>query len=149
MASKKKITMIGLSQAKVGKKFEYLGPVEECKDCHFFKVCHLNLEKGRVYQVVGVRRNTHPCPVHDEQVQTIEVEEPEIEILIDRSRALEGVTISYKLEPCYEFQCPLYELCQPVGIRNTDRLQVVEVLSPKLVDCKEKRNLKHVRVKRI
>ena len=141
--------MIGESQAKAGNRFEYLGPIGECKDCKFFKVCHLNLEKGRVYEVVGVRKITQPCPVHEEKVQTVEVKEPEFEILMDRARSLEGVTVSYKRKPCYQFQCPHYEICQPTGLRDTDRLQVIEIMTPKVVDCKEKRTLKHVKVKRI
>ena len=141
--------MIGQSQAKTGGRFEYLGPIKECKDCQFFKVCHLNLEKGRIYEVVGVRKITQPCPIHEEKVQTVEVEEPEMEILIDRARSMEGVTISYKRNLCYKFQCPHYEACQPSGLRNTDRLQVVEILTPKPVDCEEKRALKRVKVKRI
>lgn len=145
---KKRITMIGKSQAKIGGRFEYLGPPEECKDCRFFNVCHLNLEKGRIYVITNTRSNTHPCPIHEENVQTVEVEEPEFEILIDRTRALEGATISYRRDPCYQFQCPEYEKCQPVGLRDTDRIQVEKVLSSKLVDCKEDRKLKPVLARR-
>ena len=146
---KKLITMIGQSQAKKGSQFEYMGPVEACKDCTFFTVCHLNLEKGRIYEIISVRSNKNPCPVHEDEFQTVEVKEPEVAVLVTQPKALEGVSLTYVRDPCYQFQCPNYDPCQPKGLRNQDRVRVEKVESSKPVECQEGRKLKKVILRRI
>ena len=141
--------MIGKPQAIKGERFEYLGPIDECKDCQLFNVCHLNLEPNRVYEVVKVRNKLHPCAVHADEVQVIEVEEPPREVLIDSRKAMEGVTISYKRDPCNSINCVHYQKCQPTGIKDSDRLRILKVITPKAIECEKSRRLKEVIAHRV
>ncbi|MHA2407241.1 MAG: UPF0179 family protein [Candidatus Ranarchaeia archaeon] len=149
MSSPKKITMIGTDQAKPGLMFEYLGISDICRECEFLPVCHHNLEKGRVYEVIKVRKKVHECPLNEGKVSVVDVVEPEYTILLDRRKALEGVSISFKDEPCNEPTCQYYDKCHPVGIHNGDQCKVNEVITPKTVNCPIQRILKIVKVRRV
>ncbi len=148
MSSLKKITMIGTDQAKPGLLFEYLGISDICRECEFLPVCHHNLEKGRVYEVISVRAKVHDCPLNEGKVSVVDVIEPNYTILLDRRKALEGVSISFKDEPCDKVGCKFYDNCHPVGIHTGDQCKVIEVLTPKTLECPINRTLKMVKVQR-
>lgn len=109
------ITLIGKGHAIVGSEFYYLGPMEECTECKFNKVC-FNLEEGARYKVVSIRLQEHECHEHDgDSVTAIEVEKICTPATVGKRQAMEGSKITYKGSECRNLSCEHYGLCHPIG----------------------------------
>ena len=109
------ITLIGKPLATSGYEFYYLGPVEECEDCKFKKVC-FNLEEGAKYRVVSLRSQDHECHEFDSDVVTaVEVEKLTTTASVGKRQAMEGSKITYKNVECKNVACPNYQICHPIG----------------------------------
>jgi hypothetical protein len=109
------ITLIGKALASEGKEFFYLGPLEECSDCKFVKVC-FNLEEGAKYRVASIRPQEHECHEFDgDSVTAVEVEKICTTAAVGKRQAMEGSRITYKGSECRNLSCPHYDVCHPVG----------------------------------
>lgn len=122
-----KVTLIGTKLAKVGTEFVFLGASAECKKCKLRKAC-MNLDVGRRYLITGLRDVQHECPVHDSEVDVVEVVEAPITAAIDVKKALGGAKISFKMPKCDEKGCKAYDFCHPVGLKNGDKCTIVKVI---------------------
>jgi uncharacterized protein (UPF0179 family) len=141
------ITLIGVGVAKIGTEFVFNGPVSECETCKLKNTC-LNLDVGRRYRVVTVRGNIkHDCALHDLGVKAVEVVESPSIVAIDAKNAFVGSKILYKQNECEEFDCKIYELCHPDGVRE-ERLTISAVLGDAPQACPEGKSLKLVELKR-
>ncbi|MCS7386970.1 MAG: UPF0179 family protein [archaeon GB-1867-005] len=125
--SSRKITLLSEKCARIGYKFIHEGGAEECTNCSLRKVCIENLKVGRVYEVVGVRRKSHICPLHEERVVVVEVVEAAVEAAIEKRLAVEGVIIAYYPILCQE-TCAFKLLCQPQGLRDGDKVKIEKLL---------------------
>jgi len=121
------ITLIGVRQAKKGLKFIHEPSSEKCKDCQLYRVCIENLERGRVYEIVGLRNKKFPCLLHDEGVRVVEVVESDIASTVPQKSALEGATITFHAQNCENQFCKFKSLCEPVGLFDGDKCQIVKV----------------------
>ncbi|MHA1916818.1 MAG: UPF0179 family protein [Candidatus Ranarchaeia archaeon] len=148
MPEEKKITMISKEQAIIGHKFEYLGPLKECENCDFITVCHHNLNKTRVYEITKIKKLTHKCILTENEVSVVEVTIPDLNALLDKRRALEGVSFTFKDNPCNETYCEFYINCHPSGIKNGDRCKVITVDKKIKIQCPIERQLKKVEIRR-
>ncbi len=109
------ITLIGTKMAKVGTEFYYMGPMEECQDCKFSKVC-FNLEEGAKYRVTSIRLQEHECHEYDgDTVTAVEVEMIPVQATVGKRQAMEGSRITYKGSECKNISCEHYGLCHPTG----------------------------------
>jgi len=109
------ITLVGKNQAVVGMEFYYLGPMEECADCKFQKVC-FNLEEGAKYRVTGIRLQEHECHEFDgDSASVVEVEKIVTKATVGKRQAMEGSKITYKGSECKNISCENYDLCHPIG----------------------------------
>ena len=109
------ITLVGKNQAKIGTEFFYLGPIEECADCKFNKVC-FNLELGAKYRVTEIRLQEHECHEFDgDSVTAVEVEKLCTRASVGKRQAMEGSKITYKGSECRNLSCEKYNICHPMG----------------------------------
>lgn len=149
MSEKSKIiTLVSTENARKGYKFvfeEYYD--NRCKTCPLYNVCVGNLEPGRVYEIVNVRRKKHKCQVYKTEVVVVEVKEAPIEALIRTSLAIEGVITTYAPIECNKVSCKYYELCKPTGLKGGDKCKILKVYGK--VKCDKGGSLTRVLLNRI
>lgn len=140
------ITLCGVKQARKGYRFIHLGGAEACKGCELLKVCDGNLERGRIYEVKALRRKVFPCPLHEDGVRVVEVEEAAIYGALEPKRAILNAIIAFEPQPCERRDCESYGLCHPLGLKPQDRCQVLSVTER--IPCPEKMDLRKALLKR-
>lgn len=117
------ITLIGEAQAKIGNRFYFTGPLNECKDCRLKGVC-LNLESGHLYEIVGLRDVEHDCEIHESKVRAVEVEKKPMGAAMLGKKAMEGSVITFEPIQCDMIGCENYRYCRPPAIRDGMKLTV-------------------------
>ncbi len=143
------VTLVGKRQAQIGKEFVYLGRSTKCLECPLRKVCCDKLEPDRVYVVTVVRDRTHECPVHEEGVQIVEVEEATEKVALPTHQLFENAVLTFHPHHCDELECPNYEACNPKGLRTEDRCRVEKVLQKANLPCSKERKLGLAIVRRV
>jgi len=133
------ITLVGSRQAKVGFVFLHEGAAKTCEDCRYRRVCIDNLTPGQIYKIVKLRDKSLPCPLHDENVRVVEVQQAEIEAAIESRLAFPDGIITFKPQNCDRDNCPNRHLCLPSLLGGAVRCKVVEVKQP--IDCPLSRSL--------
>ncbi|MEM3440514.1 MAG: UPF0179 family protein, partial [Candidatus Bathyarchaeia archaeon] len=118
--SRRKITILGIGQAREGFRFIFEGSPEPCRHCEFFNACSGRLEPGRIYKVISVKERNLPCRLHGGGAKVVEVEESCIEASLERRLAVEGALISYNPIECGRENCGQKVLCRPLGLRAGD-----------------------------
>ncbi|MCL2786594.1 MAG: UPF0179 family protein [Methanomassiliicoccaceae archaeon] len=121
------ITLIGETQARIGNRFYFLGPLTECKECRLRGVC-FNLEPGSLYEVVALRDTLHDCPVHEGSVRVVEVERKPMLAAVPSKHAIDGSMITFESKKCKEMGCENRNYCVPVSIRDGTKLKIVDML---------------------
>ena len=145
-ATNRKITIVGLRQAKKGFTFLHSTTPEECKSCELLKTCMESLETGRVYTVTKVRNKTFPCRVHEEGVRVVEVEEPNLNVAIEQRLSFPLATITFHPQNCGNLCCENSKFCAPCGLVEGDKCKILEVKEQ--LECPLKRPLVRAVVKR-
>jgi len=140
------VTLLNKKVAKPGYRFIHEGKAEECLDCPIRKVCVENLEKGRIYEVIKVRRKKHKCKLIEDEVVVVEVINAPIEIAISPKKAIEEIITSYSSIPCEKI-CPYQSLCKPEGLKEGDKIKIEKVLNR--IECPEGQELIKVIVRPI
>ncbi|HOS81447.1 MAG TPA: UPF0179 family protein [Methanolinea sp.] len=123
---KPRVTLIGSTIARVGLEFIYEGPLPECDGCSVKKACH-NLQKGRKYRIVGVRKTRHACSVHHQDACAIEVVEAPVRALISADMAIRNTRIVFETS-CTRQNCENFSLCNPEGVIPGEKYVVAEVI---------------------
>ena len=130
-----KITLIGSRLAKKGLTFTFIGETPECAKCNLKSTC-MNLEKGRIYEIINVRGNTvHNCAIHDGDVMAVDVIIAPIITSMDSRKAVEGAKIRYESSNCDETECDMYDLCHPKGIIKGDGYTITQVIGNMDDEC--------------
>lgn len=124
---RKIITMLSVSQARIGEIFIYRGWGQKCPECRYFMVCAKNLSEGRIYRVVGVRNKAFKCEAYDIEMRVVEVVEADIDAAVPSKQAIEGVILTFHPQECNNNLCENYILCMPDGLIEGDRCKVVRV----------------------
>ncbi|RZN50422.1 UPF0179 family protein [archaeon] len=140
------LTLIGESMAKKGMKFIFEGADNEnCVKCKLRFTCSTNLEKGRVYEVIDVKKTKHYCPKEDAYVQLVEIVEPTLEMAVASRRAIEGMTFEYE-PPCSRARCRYRDECVPPGVARGEKVRITRILGP--LECPEgpKKRVEIVRI---
>lgn len=125
--TRKIVTMLSVSQAKVGETFIYRGYGQKCPGCKYFRVCAENLNEGRVYKVINMRKRTFRCEAYDVEMRVVDVVEAEIEAAVPSKQAIEGIILTFHPQDCSNELCENYMLCSPIGLIENDRCEVVRV----------------------
>jgi len=133
---KRRITIVGVDQARLGYTFLFQGPASMCKNCDFYNVCVENLESGRIYRIIDVGKKKLFCKLLQEEGFVVEVEESPIEVWLDRRLAIRDAIITFNPPTCSISGCENYEKCIPAGLAAGDRCKVIE--SGQVVQCPEK-----------
>lgn len=120
------LTVIGKSLAKKDLTFTYMGPLSNCKECKVKNIC-FHLERGRRYRVLSSRDVLHDCPVHEQGVVVVEVEEIPVEAAIPNKLAIEGSNITIEVPNCTERGCENYRLCVPIGVDSGHKRTVLKI----------------------
>ncbi len=142
------ITLIGTRLATIGMEFVFNGPTTECETCKLRNTC-TNLERGRRYRVLGLRGELiHECPLHDSGVKAVEVTESPIIVAIDVRKAFAGSKMILEPPNCEEYNCSMYEICHPVGLKEGDRCTIVDVVGEAPEECPQGHSLKLVELRR-
>ena len=120
------ITLIGKDLAKIGNKFVFYGPAEECEECRFKSSCVDSLEENRKYIIKDVKENGQKCEIHDENiVLPVEIERANIDILSNSKNIFEGATFHYEPIECDE-NCEFKEYCFPEGLIKEDKCIILK-----------------------
>jgi len=121
------LTVIGKKQAKEGMEFTFMGPISNCKECKVRNIC-FHLEKGAKYKVVSLRNVVHECPMHEDGVMVVQVEEVQRCAVIPRKIAIEGSTISYEVPKCTHRGCEHHSACFLSGLEPGQKKKVVKAM---------------------
>lgn len=135
------VTLVGETQAKVGVRFIFRGPISECRDCKRKTVC-FNLEEGTLYEIVSVREKHHDCNVHEGGVRVVELKKVPLETTLDSNYAIEGSTVNIDKEICLNMGCEHRRMCFILGPKSSKKFKVTKVNHE--VKCPEGRSLKAV-----
>jgi uncharacterized protein (UPF0179 family) len=125
--SKPRVTLIGLKQAREGFTFTHTQPTEGCKGCSLIYACMMNLEPGRVYTITRVREKVFPCNIYEEGVRVVEVEEPLINVAVEKRIAFPLGVITFQPQDCRNICCVNHNLCVPQGLYAGDKCMILEV----------------------
>ena len=141
------VTLCGKDWAKIGVEFTFLGGKGECENCRVKRTC-LRLREGAKYKIVGLRDGTvQECPLHDEGVVAVEVVELPIIALVDSKMAVEGAKLQFG-NRCNVLDCPMYNLCNPVELRNGGVVVIEKVIGDSPEKCAKGYAMKVVELKR-
>jgi uncharacterized protein (UPF0179 family) len=143
---KKKMTILGPAQARLGYFFVFKGTPTLCLVCEYKKACLENLDKERIYTVKKITAKELRCILRNSKGILVEVEEADIDILIRAEIAIPSAVLTYEPSICPE-NCPNYMLCRPLGLEPGDRYVIKEV--KKSVSCPNGTKLFSVKVHRI
>ena len=79
------------------------------------------------------------CLLHEEGGQVVEVAEIIHEICVEAHRAVRGVLLRYESLECNMRECPDYQRCSPLGLRQNDLCRIIDV--GKAISCPGKKKL--------
>ncbi len=141
------ITLLGKRLSKKGLRFIFEGEAPLCESCRLRGAC-LKLEKGRLYEVVGIRSVTHECAVFADGVVTVLVTEPAVTIAMQSKVAFEGATQLFEPIKCRNYDCENFGVyCNPPFFYKNDKLKILSV--GKKHECPLQYELKQVTVRRV
>ncbi|HID42794.1 MAG TPA: UPF0179 family protein [Archaeoglobaceae archaeon] len=141
------VTLCGKDWAKVGVEFTFLGSAAECESCKIKRTC-LRLRNGAKYKIIGLRDGaTQECSLHDEGVVAVEVVELPILSLIDSKMAVEEARLHFESR-CRELECSMFNLCNPVELKNGEAVVVEKVIGDAPEKCIKGYTLKVTELKR-
>lgn len=143
------ITLVGKRIAKTGNRFVFSGQTGECRECALRKVCCEKLENERVYVILKVRDKLHDCPLHEDGVQLVEVEEAPVKVAVLSQQLFEGVIFTFHPKVCAQWSCPNIEVCTPTGLNEGDRVHVEEVIQKSGLECSLNQRLGCALVRRV
>ena len=143
---KKKMTILGPAQARLGYLFTFKEIPKLCLVCEYKKACLENLDKERIYTVKKITSNELHCILRKSKGILVEVEEADIDLLIRAEIAIPSAVLTYEPPICPE-NCPNYKLCHPLGLKPGDRYMITEV--KKLASCPKGTELVSVKAQRI
>ncbi len=141
-------TLCGATLAHRGQRFLAGDPARECPPCPLFGQCVSRLEVGRVYEVVEVRPKSLPCPIHEGGVIPVVVAEAPVHASVEKRIAVDGLTISFQTPVCFEYDCPNYPNCFPLGMVSGDRVTILDVDVKTKIPCRIGKVLNHVTLER-
>ncbi|MEM3832805.1 MAG: UPF0179 family protein [Thermoprotei archaeon] len=129
---KKIITLVGPGMARIGEKFIFTGPVDECRNCKLFSACAGNsqLEVGRIYEILKIRPMKHKCLISEDGVVAVEVAEATITLMIPAKYAVEGLIITFQPQPVSSELQPA-DLFKPEGLKPGDKIKIIKVWKEK------------------
>ncbi len=79
----------------------------------------------------------HKCSLHGEVI-IVKVKLEPIEMMIPSKFAIEGIKFTYSKQ-CNVIECPYFNLCNPIGLREGDSLKIIKVMSSKNITCNRKK----------
>ena len=120
------VTLIGESQARIGNRFYFIGPLTECKECRLKGVC-FNLESGALYEVTGLRDTSHECLEHEGRARVVEVEKRPAPASVPRKAAMEGSVVTFQSPRCDRIGCEHWIHCHPIGMSDGQKLTITDV----------------------
>lgn len=114
-------TLIGKDLAKKGVQF-IAQDSEECKTCRLYPICIKNLTLGRRYVIKDIKDKVFQCKLSGEVI-LVDVELAEIPILVEKKKAIEGVTLEFK-----PLKKKKRELFNPEGLNSGDKVRIIKIL---------------------
>ena len=132
------ITLIGESQARIGNRFYFMGPLTECRECRLRGVC-FNLEPGSLYEVVALRDTVHDCPVHEGSVRVAEVDKKPLIAAVPAKHAIDGSMVTFEGRKCKDLGCVNRNYCIPVSIKDGTKLKITDIIGD--IECSESENM--------
>ena len=148
MTTQQITTLCGANLARKGEQFLASDPARECPPCPLYGQCVSKLEVGRVYEVMEVRPKSLDCPIHEGGVIPVVVAEASELASVEKRIAVDGLTVSFQTPICYEFDCPNYPRCFPLGLVSGDRVKILEVDTKTKIPCRIGKVLRHVTLER-
>lgn len=123
----KLVTIVGESQARIGNRFYFVGPLTECKECKLRNVC-FNMEVGALYEIVDLRDTVHDCAIRESKVRVVEVEKKAFRAAVTKKQAM-GSSITFESRNCPNIGCENHQFCCPPNTKDGDRFSIVDDIS--------------------
>ena len=121
------VTIVGETQARIGNRFYFMGPLTDCKECKLRNVC-FNMEHGSLYEVIGLRDTVHDCAIRESKVRVVEVEKKPFRAAIPKKQAM-GSSVTFETRKCKNIGCENYQFCCPANAIDGRRLSIVDDVS--------------------
>ena len=137
------VTLLGKMLCNKGAEFTYLGPLNDCKNCKLKTVC-FNLKPGKTYKVIKVREKQHSCPVHEQHVYVVEVEEQSIIGVVDKKLS-KGDKTQPPTTKCIHIGCTFNDECTNPAVQSGKTYRIVKTLDA--IVCPIKHQLKKAELK--
>ena len=115
------VTIVGETQARIGNRFYFMGPLTECKECKLRNVC-FNMETGSLYDTI------HDCTLRESKVRVVEVEKKAFRVAIPKKQAM-GSSIVFTSRKCNNIGCENWQFCCPANTKDGDRFSIVDDIS--------------------
>jgi hypothetical protein len=143
------ITLCGKDWANIGVEFTFLGEKPECQGCKVKRTC-LRLRENAKYKIVGLRDGTvQECALHDNGVVAVEVVELPIIALLDAKKSVPGAKIKYDRRNCELYDCSMFNLCNPVELKDGENVIVEKVIGDSHGICEKGYAVKIVELGRV
>ena len=121
------VTIVGETQARIGNRFYFMGPLTECKECKLRNVC-FNMEAGSLYEVIGLRDTMHDCALRETRVRVVEVEKKPFRAAIPKKQAM-GSSVIFESRKCTNIGCENWQFCCPANTKDGERFAIIDDLS--------------------
>lgn len=121
------VTLIGECHARIGNRFYYMGPTEECKECKMKNIC-FNLEHGALYEVVQLRDTRHECSLRGDKVRVVVVEKVPFQAAIPKKLAIDGSMITFEKRGCDNLACENRRYCAPVNAKDGGKYSITKII---------------------
>ncbi|MFA7150010.1 MAG: UPF0179 family protein, partial [Candidatus Methanomethylophilaceae archaeon] len=92
-------------------------------------------------EVTNLRDTHHDCEMHESGVRVVEVEKKPALVTVPKKLAIDGSMITFESRKCSELRCEYWQQCHPLGIKDGEKLPVVEVEEDIPCDIDEKLTL--------
>ncbi len=143
------ITLCGKDWANVGVEFTFLGGKPECEGCKIKRTC-LRLRENAKYKIINLRDGTvQECALHDNGVVAVEVVELPIIALLDSKKSVPGAKIRYDKKDCDLLDCSMYNLCNPIELKDGETVVVEKVIGDSPGVCEKGYSVKVVELARV
>lgn len=130
------VTLIGERHARIGNRFYYMGPTEECRDCRMKNIC-FNLEQGALYEIVQLRDTIHECSLREDNVRVVVVEKVAFQGAVPKKQAIDGSRITFESRKCDNLGCENRRYCVPPNAKDGEKYAITKVIGDLKCPCGE------------
>jgi len=144
---KRIITLTTETQAVKGSRF-VVHVSSKCRTCRLYRICMGKLREGASYEIIGIRKIKHTCPILGSAMKVVEVIELPIKAALPTKKAYEGTIITFTPIPCPKnWRCRNATICKPKALAEGEKT-IIEKVKEK-IHCPGNLDLRLVLLRRL